>query len=404
MPKFRYKAMTDQNKIVKGVYIADDEDDLREIITNQHYYLISCKKIQESSQMFTFLEKIKISDFTMFCRQFSIMLNAGMNIDETVRILARTTKNKKLKSILEYSYNSLLKGAMLSDCFDKYPKTFPIFFRNMIKIGEKSGRLDIVFKRLADYYDNDYKTRKQVKSALSYPLFLIMLAFVALIVLSVFVMPTFQGVFESFGSDNLPKISKFVITVSNFIKNNISLILLNVFALIAIIILLKKIKGVRRLYDRVKIEFPIIKNVYIASLTTRFASAFAVLLSSGLQLLDSIDIISESINNIVVAEKLKIVKNQISIGKPISKSLDTINIFPPMLIEMISVGEKTGTLEDVLGRITLFFDDELKTEIKKATSAIEPIMILFIASIVVVMLLAIFLPMLGLMDTISQGA
>ncbi|MGM9900141.1 MAG: type II secretion system F family protein, partial [Bacilli bacterium] len=368
MPKFRYKAMTEQNKIVKGVYIADDEDDLREIITNQHYYLISCKKIQESSQMFSFLEKIKISDFTMFCRQFSIMLNAGMNVDETVRILARTTKNKKLKSILEYAYNNLLKGAMLSDCFDKYPKTFPIFFRNMIKIGEKSGRLDIVFKRLADYYDNDYKTRKQVKSALAYPLFLIFLAVAALIVMAVFVMPTFQGVFESFGSDNLPAISKMVISVSNFIKNNISQLLLIAFALIAILMLLKKIKGVKRFYDHVKLEFPIVKNVSIASLTTRFASAFAVLLSSGLQLLDSIDIISESINNIVVEEKLKIVKNQISIGKPISKSLDTINIFPPMLIEMISVGEKTGTLEDVLGRITQFFDEELKSKKKKATS------------------------------------
>lgn len=403
MPKYRFKAIDINNKKIKGTFIANDDDDLKEIIKSQDYYLVSFKKLPESSQLFTFLEKINTADFTMFCRQFAIMLNAGLNIDKTVSVLYNTTKNAKLKSILEVVYNDLLKGKMLSEAFAKYPKTFPVFFRNMIEIGERSGRLDIIFNRLADYYEKDAKTKAKVKSALAYPCFLIILTFGALMVISMFVMPQFSKMFESFGA-RLPEISRIVMDVTTFIKDNVLNIIALIIGLILIFMLLNRIKSVRKVFDKVKLNMPLTKGLTIASITSRFANGFSVLLNSGLPLLDSMGIISRLLGNLEVEEQLIVVKNQISVGKSISKSLETINIFPDMLIQMVSVGETTGKLEEVLDKVNNFFEGELDSEIKKLTAAIEPIMIIIIGAIVVVVLLSIFLPMLDLMSAIeTQG-
>lgn len=401
MPKYNFKAVDLNNKTIKGTFIASDDDDLKNIISNQNYYLISYKKVAESSQMFSFLEKIKTDDFTMFCRQFSIMLNAGLNIDKTVMILKTSTKNQKLKSILEVVYTDLMKGKMLSESFGKYPKTFPVFFRNMVAIGELSGHLDIVFIKLADYYDNDAKTKKKVKAALAYPLFLVGIAFAALAVISLFVMPQFATMFADFDAD-LPKVSQIVIDVTGFVKNYFKEILIGVFLVIVVMILLGKVKTIRRFYDKMKLSIPMLKGINIAMVTSRFTNGFSVLLNSGMQLLDSMNVISKLLGNKIVEEKLQVVKNEISVGKGIAKSLETINIFPNMLIEMISVGENTGSLEEVLDRITVYFDDQVNAEIKKLIGAIEPVMIMIIGIIVVVVMLAIFMPMMDLMSAIEN--
>lgn len=402
MPKYKFKAMDINNKKIKGIFIAQDDDDLKTILTNQNYYLISYKKIAESSQLFAFLEKIKTRDFTLFCRQFAIMLKAGLNIDKSVFILKNSCKNQKLKSILEVVYNDLMKGKMLSESFAKYPKTFPVFFRNMVEIGETSGKLDLIFERLADYYEKEAKTKRKIKSALSYPIFLLIIAFAALAVIAVFVMPNFSSMFDQFGAD-LPGISKAVINVSTFIQENILNIILYVFLIIVIFILLGKLKSVRRLYDKIKLNMPFFKNLTIASITSRFANGFSVLLNSGIPLLSCVNTISKLLGNKIVEEKLQVVKNEISSGRTVAKSLETINLFPDMLIEMISVGESTGNLEEVLNKITDYFEEQLDIEIKSMTAAIEPVMIIFIGLIVVVVLLAIFLPMLELMSAI-EGA
>ena len=402
MPKYKFKAMDINKKKIKGIFIAQDDDDLKTILTNQNYYLISYKKIAESSQLFAFLEKIKTRDFTLFCRQFAIMLKAGLNIDKSVFILKNSCKNQKLKSILEVVYNDLMKGKMLSESFAKYPKTFPVFFRNMVEIGETSGKLDLIFERLADYYEKEAKTKRKIKSALSYPIFLLIIAFAALAVIAVFVMPNFSSMFDQFGAD-LPGISKAVINVSTFIQDNILNIILYVFLIIVIFILLGKLKSVRRLYDKIKLNMPFFKNLTIASITSRFANGFSVLLNSGIPLLSCVNTISKLLGNKIVEEKLQVVKNEISSGRTVAKSLETINLFPDMLIEMISVGESTGNLEEVLNKITDYFEEQLDIEIKSMTAAIEPVMIIFIGLIVVVVLLAIFLPMLELMSAI-EGA
>ncbi len=401
MPKFKFKAMDINNKKIHGVFIAQDEDDLKDIIENQNFYLISYKKIPESSQIFSFLEKIKLRDFTLFCRQLSIMLKAGLNIDKSIYILKNSCKNAKLKGILEVVYNDLMKGKMLSESFAKYPKTFPLFFRNMVEIGEKSGKLDVIFVRLAEYYEKETKTKNKVKQALAYPIFLFIMAIGVFVVIALFVMPNFANMFEQFGAD-LPPISVAVMGISNFMRANFLDILLMIIVLVLIFTLLGKHKKVRRFYDEAKLSMPVFKNLNIASITSMFANGFSVLLNSGVGLLTAIDTLSRLLGNKVAEEKLQIVKNEISSGKSVAKSLETINLFPSILIEMVAVGEATGNLEEVLDKISAYFDDELEVEIKNMTAAIEPAMIIFIGLIVVVVLLAIFLPMLDLMSAIER--
>lgn len=400
MPKYKFKAIDINNKKIHGVFIAQDDDDLKEIIKNQNYYLISYKKIPESIKL-SFLEKIKLRDFTLFCRQFSIMIKAGLNLDKSVYILKNSCKNAKLKKILEDVYTDLMKGKMLSEAFAKYPKTFPQFFRNMVEIGEKSGRLDIIFLRLADYYEKESKTKSKVKQALAYPIFLLILSFAVFAVIALFVMPNFKSMFDQFGSE-LPPISIAVMDISTFLQENIGDLVITILIIVVVFSLLGKHKEVRKLYDKIKLNMPIFKNITIANITSLFANGFSVLLNSGVSLLSSIDTISRLLGNKIVEEKLQVVKNEISAGKSVAKSLETINIFPSMLIEMIAVGEATGNLEEVLDRIRDYFDEELDIEIKNMTSAIEPVMILFIGLIVVIVLLAIFLPMLELMSSIEQ--
>lgn len=403
MPKYRFKAVDENNKKIKGTFLANDDNDLKRIMKNQNYYLISYRKIPESSQTFGFLERIKTRDFTMFCREFAIMLQAGLTLEKTVYFLKKNTRNKKLKGILEVVHEDLLKGLMLSDAFAKYPKTFPSFFRNMVRIGEEAGNLTVVFKKLADYYEDATKLKKKVQAALAYPIFLILLVVAALIVISLVVMPQFKSLFSQFNGE-LPLVTRIVIAVTDFIKEYFLVMILIVIILIFTFTLLNKNMRFKKAMHGFKITVPLFKRLNIAVITSRFASSFAILLESGMPIIRSMDITAKLINNLVVEEKLMVVKNEIESGGKVSKSVETIGLFPPMLIEMMAVGEETSSLEDVLTRTSSYFEDQVETEIKALTASIQPIMIGIIGLVIATILLAIFIPMLDLMSTIDGAA
>lgn len=404
MQKYRFKAKNLNNKVIKGVFFAKDEDDLRAMISNLGYYLVKFKKIQESAQLFAFLEKIKMDEFALFCRQLAIMLDSGMELRRAVEILKGTIKNQKLKAILETVYHDLLQGVMLSKSFEKYPKTFPVFFRNMIYIGEVSGRLPLVLNRLANYYEKDNKTKRKVKSALGYPIFLFSMALAVLALISLYVMPIFKSVFESMEGAELPAITKIVISVTDFIRAHIVIILAIIIAVVLIFILSARVKSVKLKLDDFKLKAPIIKDVSLATITSRFTSGFATLLSSSLPILDALTIMSRLLGNMAVEQKILIAASEIKRGQGIAKSIETINIFPPILIEMLSVGEETGKLEEVLNSVCGYYEDQVDYSIKKMTGAIEPIMIIFIAALIMVVLLSVFMPMLEITNSIDTGA
>lgn len=402
MPKFKFKAKDINNKVIKGVFFAKDENDLRAIVDNLDYYLISYKKIAESSQLFTFLEKIKIGEIAVFCRQLSIMVSSGLELGTAIEILKETTKTPKLKEILETTHHDLLQGISLSESFKKYPKTFPLFFINMIKIGEVSGKLPIVLNRLADYYEKDDKVKRKVKSAFAYPIFLIALAFIVLCIMALYVMPIFKDVFESLNA-KLPKITQVVVNVTDFIRNNFLIIVLGILALIILILVLRRNKTIKFAMDKLKLEIPPFKDVNLTVATSRFASGFSILLSSSMPVIDSIETMRHLLGNTYIENQMEVSVSELNRGQGIAKSLETINVFPPMLCEMITVGEQTGNLEEVLNRVTEYYENQVEYSMKKLTAAIEPVLILIIGLIVVVCLLAVFIPMLEITSSIDTG-
>lgn len=401
MPKFKFKAKDLNGKVIRGLFFAKDEEDLRAIVDNLDYFLISSKKVAESSQIFTFLEKLRVEDISLFCRQLAIMVSSGLELKTAIDVLKNGTKNAKLKEILEVAHHDLLQGKSLSSSFAKYPKTFPIFFRNMIRIGEISGKFPLVLNKLADYYDKDNKIKRKAKSALAYPIMLVCMAIVVLVIMAVFVMPTFKDVFDDMGA-KLPQITVMVIGFTDFIRNNIIFLLAGIVGIVALWLVLKRLPSVRLYIDKMKLKIPVLKDVNIALITSRFTSGFQTLLSSSIPIVEAIETMGQLLGNTYVEEQMKVCASEIKRGESIAKSLETIGIFPSMLCEMIKVGEETGRIEEVLAHVTEYFENEVDQAFKKMTGAIEPIMILIIGGIVVVCLLAVFLPMLEITSAIDS--
>lgn len=400
MPKYRFKAKNIENKTMRGILVAKDVDDLREIISHQNYYLIFHRKVAESSQLFAFLEKIKPDDLTAFCRQFAVMVGAGIELIDAIASLRDNTKIPKLKKILTDVHRNMLEGNMLSTSLSKYPKTFPSFFTNMLYIGEISGGMDFILNRLADFYENDAKVKKKIKTSMTYPKMLMFLSILVVIALSVFVMPMFSELFASFNAE-LPPLTVIINNITSFIRINIGILILGGMALYVLLILFGRTKKGRWLFDTIKLKAPIIKHVTVSSVTSRFARGFGVLVESGMQIVDAMEIIGRLLGNVVVEHRFKITISEIKRGQPIAKSLQTIDIFPRMLIEMITIGEESGAIDTVLNKTAGYFDDQLTNSIQKMTAMIEPLFIIMVAGIVVVILLSVFLPMMGLMDAIE---
>lgn len=401
MVRYRYKAKNNDGKVIRGVFYVDNEEDLRDILANQGYFLVKGHKIKDTSEFFSDFERVKMDDITNFCRQFGIMLKAGISISDSLNTLKETVKNRKLKNILEEVHFDILNGSKLSDAFSRYPKIFPNFFVNMTSIGEMSGSLDMVMLKLADYYEKDTKVKRKAKMSMAYPTFLLCLVFVVLVVLSVFVMPMFDNLFKSFNAE-LPLISQIVINVSNFFREYILHILLIILVMFLLLRYYIKTKLGRLQFDTLKLKLPFIGNITRSVITSRFASGFSTLLQSGVPLVTSIDVMGRLLGNKKVEEMFETCKSELRRGQKVAKSIQTVDIFPPMLIEMVAVGESSGQLESVLDTTANYFDEQVERDIKKATSSIEPVMIMIIAAIIVAVLLAVFLPMLGLMDAIDN--
>lgn len=400
MPKFRYKAKNRFGQISRGILVADDENDLRRMLNNQEYFLVSHRKIQESSQMFAFLERVKGRHLTSFCRKFAIMINSGIPIVDAIANLMRTTESRKLRSLLESVYDDLLTGKLLSEAFGRYPKTFPTFFRNMVYIGEVSGNLDDIMLKLADYYEKDGKIKQKAKSALVYPVFLVTLVLVVLAALMIFVLPNFKNLLSDLGGD-MPQITKIIMDISDYITTNISSILLGIILAIIFLWFFGRTIFGKKFYDKLKLDMPVIGKITRNIVTSRFARGFGTLLSSGMQIIDSMNIMARLLGNKVVEEKFNFVCEEIKMGQPIAKSLEAVNIFPSMLIEMIAVGEMTGELDNILNSTASYFDDQVDHSISQMTQMIEPMLIMVIGVIVAVVLISIFLPMMSIMNSIG---
>jgi type IV pilus assembly protein PilC len=395
--KYKYVAKDSEGHVLRNKISAESPEQLREMLFDRELFLLSCKKIPEPIVL---VSRVKTPELTNFCNELSIMLSSGISLIKSLVMLSNSIRNPFLKTIAVKLHVELLKGRTLSDAMGDYKKVFPVFFINMIRIGELTGRLDLVFNKLSIFYEKNDKIQKKIRSTMAYPIFLFSLTIVVFFVLIFFVMPIFANVFASFGSD-LPPITQKTLDFVAFAQKYGLYFVLGVLVLVLIFLFWKRSKKGKLLWDEFKIKFPITKKLNQSVLTIRFTYGFSTLLSSGLKIINATEQIGDLLGNEYVKQRFQIVNNSIKKGASIAKSLEIIGTFPNILIEMIEIGEETNSVEKVLLIINDYYEEQVKNDSAKLISMIEPAVIMILALVVVFVLLSVFIPMMDLMQAIE---
>lgn len=400
MGNFKYKAVSENGQVIEGYHEAQSEEEVVNMLKNNKYFPMDIEKeIGADIRTSLFAKKVTKKDIAVFSRQFYTMLDAGIGVVEALDILKRQTENKTLKQTIDIVYEDVQKGMSLSEAMGKHEKVFPSLLINMVEAGEVSGNLDVIMERMAIHYEKEFNIENKIKNAFMYPIILSIVAISVVIFLLVVVMPTFIGMFEESGT-TLPTPTRILLTISDWLTNYWYLFIGVVLILIFGIITLGKSKEGRRFFDNLKIKLPVIKNMNIKIITSRFTRTLSTLLSSGIPLLQALDVVSKVVGNEIVGAELQLAKEDIRKGVPMSKTIRDIEIFPPMVDSMIGIGEESGALDDILYKTADFYDEEAEASMEKMTTLLEPILIVFMAIIIGFIVVSIAMPMFEIYDTI----
>lgn len=400
MRKFRYVAVNLQKQKIKGTFIANDEKDLAQQLAKQSLFVISCKPYSEktTASFFTLgTGKVKLGEITTFCRQFSIMLNTHIPILDCIDILKNQSYSAFFIKVLHTVYDDVRGGMVLSEALNKHKKVFPDFFRSMVYVGEQSGKLDIVFNSLADYYEKDAALKRKTKSALAYPTMLACLAVGVIVLMFGLVVPSFRDAMKSLDV-KVEGLTKVIYDISDFFALNWYYVVLGIILFVLILVLILQTEKGKYAKDWLKLKLPLIRKVQQNILTARFARAFGLLISSGMDITDAMDVVEVILGNRYMKRRFHDAAENIRHGMSLTVAFDSYKLFPPMMIQMIQVGERTGTLDEVLMRACDFFDTQVETSLNSLVSKIQPVMLVIIGGIIGTLFIAVYSPMLNIMN------
>ncbi len=342
---------------------------------------------------------VNFNDVIMFFRQFAVMLKAGIPISDCLHNFGKQKYGKSFKNVILSVEQDINSGVLLSAAFAKFPQVFPRYFINMVAIGEVSGTLDEIMTSMADYYENDRKIKKKVSSAMVYPTLLVCMIFFVIIFLCMFVLPQFESTIIQLGGE-VPQITVTVLNIAKFIQNNILYIIIVAIAIIILMMLFFNTERGKYVKDVLKFKVPVISKIERNLLTARFSKAFLILLGSGMNMIDILENLSKMLGNNFFERKFLHAIDEVRHGKRISDSLEDTHLFPQMLIEMISVGENSGNLEEVLKSTVTYFDTQVESSIAKAVALVEPISIIILGAIVYFVVMSVLVPMISMMNAI----
>ncbi len=401
MAIFKYKAINSEGQRIEGSQSADSENQIREMLLSNQYYPLSIEKENsKSKKSFSFNSKVKLKDIAVFCRQFYVMLDSGLSIGKALNILIEQCEKPKLREALIGVNGELKRGETLASSMRKRKDVFPNLLTSMIDAGERSGNLDIILKRMAEYYEKETKIRGKIKSAMIYPIVLGVVAIISITFILTFVMPTFVQMFEENNVD-LPMSTKMVLETSKVLgKYGIIIFLILVTAIILLGKYLKSEEGQYKL-SSINLKIPVIKKLTQKIIVSRFTRTMGIVSSSGMSLVTSIEIVASVVGNKIAEKELLKVKEKVLKGEELGDSIMNIKIFPPMLASMVKIGEEAGSLDSILDKTADFYDDELEREIKTATALIEPSMIVLMGIIIGFLLISILTPMFKMYNSIS---
>ncbi len=401
MPIYLYKARNANGSLIEGKITASNSKTVANIIANREMIPVSITEQKEESDVIKDLnywlaiKSLKIEDLILFSRQMYSLIKAGVPIVRAIRSLAESSRNIALSQALREMSTALEGGLSLSQALRQHPKIFSPLFVSIISVGESTGSLEMGFQQISQYLDREKETQTQIKSALRYPTMVMIAITVALAVVNIYVIPAFKGVFDRLGAD-LPWQTKLLVTVSDFSVAYWHWIL---GTLILIFIALKRYvstpEGMLK-KDELILKIPAVGSIIHRATMERFSRSFAMVLESGVPLVQGISIVANALGNTFIGARIDKMRIGIEKGDSISRMAMTVGLFPPLVIQMILVGEETGNIGDMLLEVADFYESEIKVELKNLSSAIEPILIVFIGMVVLVLALGIFLPMWNL--------
>lgn len=402
MTNYKYRAVSENGQIIEGYYEAQSETEVLSMLKNNSYFPMNVEEELATDIKDTelFSKKITKKDLAIFCRQFYTMLNAGIGVVQVLDILEKQTENKTFKKNIGVVYEDVQKGMSLSEAMRRHEKVFPSLLINMVEAGEVSGNLDSIMERMAVHFEKEYNIENKVRGALIYPIVLSIVSIAVVVFLLTGVMPTFISMFEDSGTI-LPGPTIALLAISNWLTEYWYLFIGIILILILCIKALGKSEGGRRFFDNLKIKLPGIKNMNIKIITSRFTRTLSTLLSSGIPLLQALDVVSRVVENKVVEDKLQLSQEDIRKGVPMSKTIKDMGIFPPMVDSMIKIGEESGALDDILYKTADFYDEEVEASMQKMTTLLEPILIVFMAIIIGFIVISIAMPMFDMVNTME---
>ncbi|WP_339771257.1 type II secretion system F family protein [uncultured Paraglaciecola sp.] len=404
MANFTYTARNASGELTSGNLEATDASSVAHILLGRKFTPIEIKEAKASTNtsldMSLFTPKIKLEDLIIFSRQMFSLTKSGIPIIRSVKGLADTASSERMTVILNDVCDQLERGRTLSSAMHRHNKVFGQLFVSIVHVGENTGRLDEAFQQLSDYLEREQETRKQIKAATRYPTFVILAVVAALVIMNIFVIPVFANMFNSFGAE-LPIMTRVLLATSDFFITKWPYLLVGIIFGVFLISHYIGTPSGRYKWDRTKLRLPIVGSIFERTLLSRFARSFAMMLRSGVPLISALNLVSEAVNNAFMADKIVQMRKNIEKGESLSRVASSSKMFTPLVLQMISVGEETGRVDELLGEAAEFYEREVDYDLKSLTSKIEPILIMIVAAMVLVLALGIFTPMWNMMGAIQ---
>jgi type IV pilus assembly protein PilC len=403
MPSYLWKARTRQGALKKGEVEAVNEDAVLAQLRAQMLLPVTVKtKPKDISEYLPFLKPgIKTRELVIFTRQFATMIDAGLPLVQCLSILAEQATNATLKGILREVKSDVEQGSTFADALRKHPKPFDALYVNLVQAGEIGGILDTILNRLAVYLEKADALKRKVKGAMVYPASVLVVAVLVVVLMLVKVIPAFEKMFSDFGGE-LPGPTQVVVSMSHFMQEWVFLFMGGIVAaIVAFAQARKRSYRFRRATDALALRMPVFGPLLRRVAVARFTRTLGTMIASGVPILDALDIVSRTAGNVVVEEALKDVKAAISEGKTIAEPLGECDVFPGMVVQMIAVGEETGAMETMLTKIADFYDEEVDQAVNTLTSLLEPAMMVVLGGTVGGLLIAMYLPIFKIADTIG---
>jgi type IV pilus assembly protein PilC len=402
MTAYLWEARAKNGDVKKGVMEADSEEAVINRLKMQMLSPVEVKK-QPKQISIRIGSGVNTDDMVIFTRLFATMIDAGLPIVQCLDILSSQAKNKYFGKLLNQVKTGVEGGLTLSDALRKHPKVFDNLFVNLIAAGEAGGILDTILQRLSVYLEKAMKLKRRVKGAMVYPISVLVIAFIVVTVLLTKVVPVFEKMFKEFGGGKLPAPTQFVIECSNLMSTGLPYILGILGAMFfGLKMALRTEKG-RLTFDGMLLKLPVLGAVLRKVVVARFTRTMGTLLSSGVPILDAMDIVARTAGNTVVERGIQYARAKISEGKDLASPLMETGLFPPMVVQMIAVGEQTGALDAMLTKIADFYEEEVDVAVASMTSLIEPLMMVFLGTVIGGLVVAMYMPIFEMAGNIKSN-